>query len=187
VSWLENPTTIPADVVSRLARTWDTSGQGGLTDADYATILQRDPCVNSAYNPNTDPLHRYDYQGVNFDYEPGAQGEQPAPVTHAVSHQVTTANGKTSTDSYGVSYTYDVTSSLTGNVLGVSAKLSDDVKSTLSMTLTNKWSSTLTNTVGTSATLSITGPAYADNYTGPTQMEVWKDNIYGTYMFYPVN
>ena len=94
VSWLENPTTIPADVASRLARTWDTSGLGGLTDADYATILQRDPVVNAAYNPSTDSLHRYDYQGINFNYEPAAQGEQPAPASYTVTHQVTTTSGR---------------------------------------------------------------------------------------------
>jgi hypothetical protein len=53
----------------------------------------------------------------------------------------------------------------------------------------NKWSETTTYTTGTVQALTLKGPATTDNYTGsldPTTMEVYKDNVYGTLMLYPV-
>ena len=40
VTWSRNPATIPPNVAAVLARSWDASGLGGLTNADYAEILQ---------------------------------------------------------------------------------------------------------------------------------------------------
>ena len=54
-------------------------------------------------------------------------------------------------------------------------------------TTTNKNSSTVTSGTMQAANFSITGPASTDNYTGPTAMQVWKDNVYGTVMFFPEN
>jgi hypothetical protein len=48
---------------------------------------------------------------------------------------------------------------------------------------TNKWSSQSTQQVGQTAAVSVTGPAFADNYTGPVEFNVFQDNVYGTFMF----
>lgn len=50
---------------------------------------------------------------------------------------------------------------------------------------TNKWTSTKNNSVLQTEDLSIKNPLSTDTYTGPEQMQVWTDNLYGTFMFYP--
>jgi hypothetical protein len=50
---------------------------------------------------------------------------------------------------------------------------------------TNKWNSSKNNSVLQTQDLSIKNPLSTDNYTGPEQMQVWTDNLYGTFMFYP--
>lgn len=183
VSWLENPQTIPADVAAVLARPWDTSGTGGLNATDYATILARDPLVNTTYNPNTDANHRFDLSGSSdITYEPPSSGEQPVVQTYSLVYQNTTQQGEGASDTYQTGTSIDVSAS-EGDLL-VSVK--EDLKTSNTLTWVNKWSSTFTNTAGQTASASITGPTTADNYTGPVRFQVWKDNVYGTFMFYPV-
>jgi hypothetical protein len=50
---------------------------------------------------------------------------------------------------------------------------------------TNKWTSSKNNSVLQTEDHSIKNPLSTDNYTGPEQMQVWTDNLYGTFMFYP--
>jgi hypothetical protein len=50
---------------------------------------------------------------------------------------------------------------------------------------TNKWTSMKNNSVLQTQDLSIKNPLSSDNYMGPEQMQVWTDNLYGTFMFYP--
>jgi len=185
VLWLKNPSMIPADVLERLNRTWDTQGPGALTAADYATILQRDPLANASYNPATDPSHRYMDMGLSFNYEPAAAGEQPSQQTFALAHQATNSSGQTATDTFDVGYAVDASSSAGVSLFGIGFKFTDTFKSSTTLSWTNQWSSTLSNTQGTNASLSITGPASTDNYTGPTAIHLWKDNVYGTFMFFP--
>jgi hypothetical protein len=54
-----------------------------------------------------------------------------------------------------------------------------------SLTWSNKRTSTKNNSTLQTQALSIKNPLASDNYTGPEQMQVWFDNLYGTYMFYP--
>lgn len=185
VLWLKNPSMIPSDVLDRLNRTWDTQGPGALTAEDYATILQRDPLVNTSYNPATDPSHRYMDMGLSFNYEPAAVGEQPSQQTYSLVHQSTNSSGQTATDTFDVGYSLDESSTAGASLFGIGFKFTDTFKSSTTLSWTNQWSSTLSNTAGTNASLSITGPASTDNYTGPTAIHLWKDNVYGTFMFFP--
>ena len=184
VAWLKNPSIIPSDVLSVLARSWDTSGVGALTTADYEAILALDPlAASSSYNPNTDATHRYDLQaGYVFNYEPAAEGNNPITETFSVAAQSTSSAGQ------GASTSYSVGASLTADAevnfivaFGANVKVSDTI------TNTSKWSSVVNSSTTKTASLSITGPAYTDNYTGPIQIQVWRDNIYGSFMFFPVN
>jgi hypothetical protein len=63
-----------------------------------------------------------------------------------------------------------------------------DLNLKISHTWTTSTRSSTTNTLspGQKAAFSITGPAASDNYTGPTAIQIWRDNIYGSYMFYGV-
>jgi hypothetical protein len=46
------------------------------------------------------------------------------------------------------------------------------------------WSTMQTSTKGQTANFSIVSPLPSDGYTGPTAIAVYKDNVYGTFMFY---
>ena len=181
---LKDPTSTAlgcTDVQSRLARSWDTSGLGGLTSTDLATILSRDPFAsNPSYNPATDASARYDLQqGEAINYAVAAPGGQPITYTQSAVSQATTTAGQGASDSYQVGFSLDA--SFKGGFLG---DITADLKSSNTTTWMNKWSTTDTQTVGQTAALSITGPASTDNYTGPTAFQLWKDNVYGTFMFY---
>lgn len=184
VIWLKNPSLIPSDVLAVLARSWDTSGVGGLTTADYATILAQDPlAANSSYDPNSDSNHRYDLQGGStLLYEPAAQGLSPSTATLSVSAQSTSSAGQGASTSYsvGASFTADAQANFIVDISG-------NVKVTDTITNTSKWSSLINSATTKTASLSITGPAFTDNYTGPIQMQLWRDNIYGSFMFFPIN
>ena len=185
---LKNPSLIPAGVASRLARSWDTSGLGGLTSADYTSILAADPFVtNPAFDPNTDTSGRFDLQaGQSFNYDPAPPGGQPITQTFSVVSQTTTSAGQGSSDTRSVGMTVDLNFGSSINLSIFSASFALDVKTSDTYTSTSKWSSSTNGAAGQTASLSITGPASTDNYTGPTTIQVWKDNVYGSFMFYPV-
>ena len=69
VSWLKDPSLMPPGVRQALSREWadDTSdGSGrGLTDADFANILARDPFANGS--ADIDPT-RFVLTGETFSY-----------------------------------------------------------------------------------------------------------------------
>jgi Galactose oxidase, central domain/Kelch motif len=172
------------DAGRRLARSWDTSGLGGLTADDYQTILARDPfATNPSYDPTVpeaDGKMRFQRQmGVNLDYTPAPQGGQPAPSGYAITTTTTTTSNQSKTDSYKVGLSIDQTSG-SSFIFDISNKLSISNTSTW----VNKWSQTNTAVQGQGIQVSITPPASSDNYNGPTAVEVWQDNVYGTLMFY---
>jgi hypothetical protein len=185
---LQNPSLLPAGLASRLARSWDTSGLGALTSADYTAILAADPFIpNPAFDPNTDTSGRFDLQaGESFNYDPAPPGGQPITQTYTVTSQTTTSAGKGSSDTRSVGATVDLNFGSTINLSIFSASFTLDVKTSDTYTSTNKWSQSNNGGDGQSAMLSITSPASTDNHTGPTTIQVWKDNVYGTFMFFPV-
>jgi hypothetical protein len=181
VAWLKTPSMIPADVANRLARTWDTSGLGGLTSVDYDIILARDPfATNPSYDPNG--TSRFDLEfGQTFTYEPPPQGGQPITQTYSVSYQTTSTFGQGVQDTYQIGFSIDT--EFHGGFLG---RIQVMVRDSTNFTWVNKWNQLSTQMTGQTASLSITGPAFSDGYTGPTAIQVWKDNVYGTFMFHPV-
>jgi hypothetical protein len=183
VLWLKNPQLIPANVASVLARSWDSTGQGPLNQTDFETILARDPLVNPSFNPSADTTGRFQpVAGQTFDYVPAPVGGQPDHVTHTVDYQQTNTLGQGSSDTYETGLTIDL--SFTGSI--AFAKINADFKQTNTATMVNKWSTLSTNITDQSASFTIVGPLSTDNYTGPVSLQVWKDNVYGTFMFFPV-
>lgn len=73
----------------------------------------------------------------------------------------------------------------TSDVGAFSTTVTNDMKSSATVTLTSKWNVLDTQKQSQSATIAITGPSCSANYTGLTNMQVWKDNAYGTFMFWP--
>ena len=188
VAQLKNPSLMSSGLAARLARSWDTSGLGGLTTQDYAAILTADPFVaNPSFNPNTDTSGRFDIQGgQTFSYSPPPPGGQPITQTYSVVSQSTSSVGKGASDSRSVGLAVDLNFGAGLNISVFSAKISVDIKTSNTYTSSNKWSSTINGGAGQTASLSITGPAVSDNYTGPTTIQVWKDNVYGSFMFYGI-
>lgn len=181
---LKNPSLIPPGLAARLARTWDTSGVGGLNADDYAAILRVNPFVeNPSYDPNTDPNRRFDIQNSQtFNYTPPPPGGQPITQTYTLTSQATSSAGQGASHSNSVATTTDSSVGISIPVFSASLGL----KTSSTYTYTDNWSSSINSGSGQSASLSITGPAASDNYTGPTTIQVWRDNIYGSFMFYGV-
>lgn len=211
VSQLDGTSPIPPELMAALERSWDpvdAGGAGGLTPADFQTVLQRDPFAtnlslngqpsvsdnaSSYFDPNI-PVADPQADGVcstRYGFNPSASTvfsfgqlgttNKPETVTYALQNSNTQTTGNTTTDQYSVTNSNVLSIDLTTQVVNLGFKLSD------SNTFT--WSNTasLVTTAGTAATqtLTIKNPLIADNYTKPTQMQVWIDKIYGTYMFYP--
>jgi hypothetical protein len=72
-----------------------------------------------------------------------------------------------------------------GTVPGQENSITESLKFKGYVQWTNKWNSSKNNSVLQTEDLSIKNPLYTDNYTGPEQIQVWTDNLYGTFMFYP--
>ena len=184
------PITDPA-VITRLARTWDTS-LGAVTAADYQDILRADPFVaNPSFNPNTDTSGRYELPEAGtpatptdliFNYVPVPAGGQATGQTYTSSYTATSVAGQTAKDTHSVTYSFDTKASVTF-ILAVSTDSSEDDMYSYS----NQTSHTITSGTSQSANFTIFPPLSTDDYTGPTAIQVWKDNVYGTFMFYPEN
>jgi hypothetical protein len=184
---LRGTQTIPAPLRCRLNRVWDSS-LGALTSADFLAIASADPFyANPEFNPNTANSARYELpngQDLIMDYIPAAPGEQPTGYTYTSSYSTTTTKGQTATDTHSTTWSMDLNT--TGSFpMFYSMGLAVNESSTY--TSTNKNSSSITSGTSQGANFTIYGPAATDNYTGPTAMQVWKDNVYGTFMFFPEN
>jgi hypothetical protein len=187
VGQLKGSQTIPSDLQARINRTWDTT-LGGLISADYAAIVAVDPFANNpSFNPNTDTSGRFEFPEINnssqdliINYIPAAPGEQPSTSTYSSLYNSTSTTGQGGKDTFTLGISFD------GSVNFVEA-IKTELSVSDTMTWTNQWSRGVTSGTSQTANFSIVGPASTDNYTGPTAMQVWKDNIYGTFMFYPEN
>jgi hypothetical protein len=176
-SWIEaNYPTFYNNVLEKA--NWNPSG--GLTSIDFSDIAAHDPYSNG--NPSPDPT-RYQgpVNGSTISYVgPGCPTCQPSAWYWNSNFQVTNSQGqqanKTSSLSFGITEKF----SIFGDMLSASLQNSS------TFTWTNKWSSTQSSKVTKAATVNIVGPAYGSGYNGPTQFNMYQDNIYGTYMFYPV-
>jgi hypothetical protein len=141
----------------------------GLTNADYATILQRDPFANGpgAVTSRFQPLN------MTFPYEPPfAAGDKPPSTNFLLSNSGMSSDTVTDEDDYKVGLT-------------VTAGVNFIVQSSLTVSDSWEWDNTSTfgQSAGTTQTASVTvgGPSFG--YTGPTDIAVYYDRIYQTFMF----
>ena len=192
-----------------LARSWATgqtfpqSGAGpALTSADFTQILQADPFTNTSYtvtpsgtDPSTTADGRFTISGgpsgqaQSFPYKQALPGDSPISETYSNMYTNTTMVGKTAQNSYEQSFSLDEKFS-TGIFFD---SLTIDIKETGSLTLTNQTLSTITNTAVQTDSLYIQGPPACTGspclpqYVSPAEFDVYQDNLYGTFMFNPVN
>jgi hypothetical protein len=182
--------TDPA-TLTRLNRMWDPL-LGGLTSTYYLAIAASDPFYgNPALNPNTDTSGRFEFPesgspaqptDLIFNYIPAPPGGQPTSQTYTSNYTSTSVAGKIAKDTHITTYTIDATAGAS-----FAAKVSADWSQVSTYTTTNQWSNTVTGGTTQVMNVTIVSPLATDNYVGPTAMQVWKDNVYGTFMFYPEN
>ncbi|HEX4965760.1 MAG TPA: choice-of-anchor D domain-containing protein [Thermoanaerobaculia bacterium] len=193
VSWLKNPSTMPPDVQAALARTWaDPSFDGtgpGLTTADFNTILGRDPFSNPAYVPTLIPGkttttdNRFDLAlGKTLSYAPPPKGGQPVTETSTLSYDGTQSDGQKATDEFKVAFSVQFSGDVTIPVADwLELNFSASVKASKTLDWKNVVSQSAKLDSAQTATLSLASPS--SSYTGPTDVQVYKDNVYGTFMF----
>jgi hypothetical protein len=163
-----------SSAANRLNRLW--SPAGALTTADYAQILLRDPF---AANPNLDPASasgRFDNTGILVDFTPTADF-QTVPFT--LMYSTTSTAGHSVTDTYSVTFSFSTGASFV-NVVGA------NLTNSTTFEYVNMSSSSVTDGHTQTATANIVSPLIGDNYQGPTNIKIFKDNIYGTFVFYGV-
>jgi hypothetical protein len=169
VGWLKNPSTMPAGLTQRL-QTY------GITSQDFPDILLHDPYASGS--PALDTA-RYQSGPImqTFPYEPPLSAGDPVPTTaDVVSNATTSTIGMSSEDDYKVGVTISA-----GLDIGVfKNKLQTDDSWTWTSTATKSASAANTE----SASVTVGGPAFG--YTGPTDMAVYYDTIYKTFLFAPL-
>jgi hypothetical protein len=171
------PITDPC-LLLRLSRPWDPV-LGGLTVSDYAVIAAADPFyTNPSFNPNNDTSGRFDIpqDTASFAFVPGS-----ATRTYSSMYTSTSTQGQSAKSTYSVSFTVAGQASAS-----FFAKAGDNFSVSDKITYTNQSSSTVSSGTSQSMSYSVVPPAVG-TYSGPTQIQVWKDNIYGTFMFFPEN
>jgi len=164
VNWLKSPDTMPPGVKQQL-------DAAGLTTADYAQILSTNPFASGA--TSIDP-NRFLATTQTWPYEPpDTAGDPPFTSSPTFQNTVTVTNTQTTQQQYAVSASV----SAGFNLLIFQASL----KVTTSWQWTNTNSLGITTISSQSATASIGGPAFG--YTGPTDVLVYWDTLYNSFMF----
>lgn len=179
VSWLQNPSTMPPDVTQQLKTL-------GFTPAAYQTILNLDPFAAAGANPQTvvaSNSSRYLPTLFSFPYEPPLQATDCnngvcscASFSEGVQNALATDAGS----GFKTSYTVGTSTSAT---LPVNEYVNITFGGNAGFTYTT--SSTTDNLTNSSqtATASITCPS--PNYSGPTNMMIYFDDLYGTFVMVP--
>jgi hypothetical protein len=184
LTWLLNPSTIPAGLQGRLLRAWapkNTDGTGpGLTTQDYLNIAAADPFSNPKYvvtigsdgKTTTDDRFTQTTNGELY-YEPGYND------VYNWMYTTTDTEGQGGKTTYVQSFAIEVK-----NSADWIADISFDWKESTTFTWIDQWNSLMTQMMSQSNTVSITGPTAP--YTGPEEFNVYQDNVYGTFMVNPV-
>ncbi len=194
VTWLKHPETMPDGVKNALARTWaaplSDGSSPGLIAADFTDILKADPFTDPNYvltltpGTNTTADNRFDLQGGGtFAFEPPPSGGQPITQTFSLEYQATSTQGQSAKDEHTTSFSRSATANKPTDKIDQFLALS--LSATNSWTWSNKVSSQTSTMTGQTASLSLTGPCVG--YTGPTDVQIFQDNVYGTFMFSFVN
>ncbi|HUS08605.1 MAG TPA: hypothetical protein VMZ52_20030 [Bryobacteraceae bacterium] len=168
VGHLKNPSLMPPGVVQRLQA-------NGITPADYPEILRANPMAN---NPLIVDGKRYLSLFTTFPYQPPfAKGD---PVT-TFSATLSSSATETTTQTLEKEYKVGMKLSAEGGFPGL-AKLK--LSSESEWTWSNKSSNQVSGGTAESAKVTVGGPSFG--YTGPTDIMVFYDRLYKTFLFRPL-
>jgi hypothetical protein len=186
LSELQNPSTIDSYTLGRLKRAWaqpNADGTGpGITDQDLLNIAGADPFSNPNYvvtigsDGKTTTDSRFT-QTTNNElwYLPGQTN------SYNWSYTTTDTQGQGGKTTYSDGFSLEEKFQANWIFVG----LSYDIKESTTFTWIDQWTSTRTQGTGESVAVSITGPT-PGSYSGPDEFNVYQDNVYGTFMVYPV-
>ena len=170
VGQLKNPASIPPGVLQQLAAR-------GLTSTDYQTILSQDPF---SYGPARIDTSRFVQASVTLPYEPPiAQGDQPPSAQLTLTNETTVSQGQTAQSSYAVGFTIKANTPVV-----FTSWLSANISQTSTYTWQDTSQTTSTTSSTQSASVTLTGPSFG--YTGSTDIAVYVDTIYNTFLFAPM-
>ena len=204
MGYLNGHFPMPAGLATQLGRSWANQGQQlppydgvALTATDYAQILAADPYMNPAYNFNyenhygstvTSPDGRYTLvsaAGTSLASFPYGDNITSSTLTFGYTTVSTATNTATSKQivGYGVSIQ-------TGGSYNFLDTVKAAFEATLSDTRTQTWTHTTSKAVATSTAitnaLTLAPPCIQPNcYSSYPLIEVYQDNLYGTFMFFP--
>ena len=173
VGWLRDPSTMPAGVAQTLAA-------HGVTPADYPTMLARDPYsakprpVDNVRPPAPPDPSRFLLQDL-LTYEPDSS---QTTETYALKSDTTNTSSTTGSDSFSIGFTATAS-------VGFTDWLKVGLKDSSTWTWTNSATSSNSADVSQSATAKIVNPSLA--YGGPTDIAVYWDTVYRTFLFFPVS
>jgi hypothetical protein len=160
VAQLKNPSLIPPGVQQQLK-------QAGITTSDFQTMLGLDPFASGG--TEIDPM-RFLPTTQSFPYIPPlTQSDPAAQQKYQQSNMVMAGTGTK------VQLTYTVSASGGVNLVIAQFKASGQ----LEWTYTSETSNTTESTQ--SATVTVGGPAFG--YTGPTDVLVYWDTVFNSFMF----
>jgi hypothetical protein len=167
VGQLKNPATIPPGVAARFA-------QYGITTDDLATMLAQDPF---AYGPTAIDLARFAQTPTTLPYEPPlTKNDTPPTFPFGITNETIQSHMTKYESSYSVGFSIKVATP-TNFSTWISANLTDTAK----FTWTDSGSTTTTTDSTQSASVTLTGPSFG--YAGPTDIAVYVDTQFDTFMF----
>jgi hypothetical protein len=201
VGWLNGDIAMTADQLKPLQRAWAAvetwpSGQGpALTSTDYLAIVQADPYWQCTPRPTACPTTvdgtRYTQTlNQNLVYLQAPVGGQPITQNYTESYTQISTQGQGASYSYSQTFAWETSFGFSkfGLTFGSTLSQSNELK------WADEWNRALTKTNTQTATASITGPPCVvlgvtcnPVYTKSTEFDLYEDNLYGTFMFFPLN
>jgi len=207
---------IPPDIQTSLNRTWAAkqifaAGQGpALTSADLAQIAAFDPFSVSTYGQNnigpnppspTTPDFRFTISSctaqASFNYVQAAPSQAPAIYTCTLAYTNTSTQSQEITTSYSQMFSVDEAFKGSPWLLEFGVEL----KASSTLTWTTDEQASITQSTTSTAALSVQGPpcgnvnqgvgpcvpVYDQTGNEPVQFYIYQDNMFGTFMFAPVD
>lgn len=173
VGWLKNPSSMPANVVYQLQTLLK------FTNDDYQTILAQDPFANGS---TTIDSNRFTLTTYSFPYIPTQQLSDCNNGVCSCTTFADTLKNEFQTDvgsKYQDQYSLGFSESAGFDIGVLSIKNQSDQKFT--------WTSTSTNDATTDSSQSALAAVMcpSSNYQGPTNMDVYWDKLFGSFMFVP--
>lgn len=192
---LDGRTPMSAGERTELDRTWapnNVDGSGpGLTQTDFSNIVDTNPFSNSSYTLQFSSPGAQTTTDGRFTATSGPNmcGVSTIPYDIDTSYQCNVSYTTTgsSNENASSSYTqgYAVESEFSTSVFGIT--FGSDVKNSTSITSTQSFDQGTNQSNGQTADVTVIGFPQGTSYSGPVEFTLWQDNLYGTFMFYPVN